>query len=67
MPELWDSMACCAYFQTGACSHTEIEPEPVCDDETHDYCDCEPDGMNPEPFFDDGLWTDIEYQSWLTA
>jgi hypothetical protein len=32
-PRMWDASpgVCCAYFQTGACSHTEYDPEPWSD------------------------------------
>jgi hypothetical protein len=32
-PRMWDATpgVCCAYFQIGACSHTEYDPEPWTD------------------------------------
>lgn len=33
-PRMWDATpgVCCAYFQTGACAHTEAYDEPTDDD-----------------------------------
>jgi hypothetical protein len=48
---LWDLTACCRFYQTGACEHTEAQYDDLDAEPIPDACRwTAPDPTNPEPF-----------------